>query len=331
MNDLTAGILARLHGEGGYLSGEQLCREFGITRSAIWKHIRQLRDTGCRIEAAPGSGYRLLMLSGSPVPAEVALFLKTGFFGRVVYYREETASTNLLAKQLAAEGVPEGSVVTADFQSAGRGRLGRSWVSPAGQNLYFSVILRPLVASYRVPQITLLVAAAIHRALLDAIPGIDAQIKWPNDILIGGKKLCGVLCEMQADPDTTHFVVAGIGINVSQSRFAPDLQDRATSLYRETGIHVCRPELLAGVLNRFEELYLQWLGEESLGFILPHLERHSLLQGREVIVEQLNRRIAGTVLGIASGGELLLGIADGTELKITSGEASLGSTYTTNL
>ena len=328
MSGLTSGILARLHSADGYLSGEQLCREFGITRSAVWKHIRQLRLSGCRIDAVTGSGYRLLALSGAPVSAEVALFLNTGFAGRILHYRMETESTNLEAKQLAAAGAPEGSVVTADFQSAGRGRLGRNWVSPAGENLYFSVILRPPVVSYRVPQITLLSAAAIHRALVETLSGIDARIKWPNDIVVGGKKICGVLCEMQADPDTTHFVVVGIGINVNQRKFPPDLLERATSLRLESGSSLCRPELLAGVLNRFEELYLQWLREDDLGFILPYLERYSLLQGRDVIVDQLTRQITGTVKGIAPGGELLLGMADGTVRPISSGEASLSSAYT---
>jgi BirA family biotin operon repressor/biotin-[acetyl-CoA-carboxylase] ligase len=262
------------------------------------------------------------------VSAEVALFLNTGFAGRILHYRMETESTNLEAKQLAAAGAPEGSVVTADFQSAGRGRLGRNWVSPAGENLYFSVILRPPVVSYRVPQITLLSAAAIHRALVETLSGIDARIKWPNDIVVGGKKICGVLCEMQADPDTTHFVVVGIGINVNQRKFPPDLLERATSLRLESGSSLCRPELLAGVLNRFEELYLQWLREDDLGFILPYLERYSLLQGRDVIVDQLTRQITGTVKGIAPGGELLLGMADGTVRPISSGEASLSSAYT---
>lgn len=330
MNDLTAFILARLHSAEGFLSGEQLCREFGITRSAVWKHIRQLREMGCRIDAVTGSGYRLLALSGAPVSAEVALFLNTGFFGRCMHYHKETQSTNLAAKQLAVAGEPEGCVVTADFQSAGRGRLGRSWVSPAGQNLYFSVILRPPVVSYRVPQITLLAAAAIHRALCAAIPGIAAQIKWPNDILVGGKKICGVLCEMQADPDTTHFVVVGIGINVNQVAFLPELQERATSLYLQCGSPLYRPELLAGVLNRFEELYLQWLREEDLGFVLPYLERHSLLQGRSVQVDQMTRQVVGTVQGIASGGELLLSLDGGSVMKISSGEASLSNAYTTN-
>ncbi|MCF8383788.1 MAG: biotin--[acetyl-CoA-carboxylase] ligase [Chlorobium sp.] len=328
MNDLAFRILSRLHTARTYLSGEDLSGEFGISRSAVWKHICRLRDAGCRIEAVTGSGYRLIALSGAPDGGEVALFLTTRAAGRVFHYHKETASTNLLAKKLAAEGAPEGTVVAADTQSAGRGRLGRSWISPAGRNLYFSLILRPSVASLRIPQITLLAAAAIHRALCAAFPSINAGIKWPNDILCGGRKLCGVLCEMQSEPGLTHFVVVGIGINVNQESFPEELQEKATSLRLETGAGVSRSELLAGALNRFEDLYLQWQEEDDLGFILPYLERYSLLQGMDVIVDQFSRQVAGKVCGIACGGELVLQTEDGSRLNISSGEASLRNTYT---
>jgi len=327
MNALTSGILSRLHASRGYLSGESLCREFGITRSAVWKHIGRLRDAGCRIEAVTGSGYRLEALSGTPTAEEVSLFLETRDAGSVFHYHKQAESTNLLARNLAAEGAPEGTVIVAETQSAGRGRLGRLWVSPAGANLYFSLILRPKVPSFRIPQITLLAAASIRRALLDACPAVVAGIKWPNDILSGGRKLCGVLCEMQSDTDRAHFVVAGIGINVNQEVFSGELQGKATSLRLETGSSVCRSVLLAGVLKRFEELYLQWLQADDLGFIRPELERHSVLLGQRVVVERFSQQLEGIATGIAPAGELLLLAADGNELKIGSGEASLSNTY----
>lgn len=326
MNALTSGILSRLHASQGYISGEALCREFGITRSAVWKHIGQLRDAGCRIDAVTGSGYRLEALSGTPAAGEVSLFLETRHAGRVFHYHKQTDSTNHLARKLAADGAPEGTVVVADTQSAGRGRFGRIWVSPAGENLYFSLILRPRVPSFRIPQLTLLAAAAIHRAIRDACPSLRSGIKWPNDILAGGRKLCGVLCEMQSDNDSAHFVVAGIGINVNQKDFSGELQEKATSLFLETGAPVCRPELLAGVLNRFEELYQQWLQEDDLGFIRAEIEKHSLLLGRAVVIDRQPHRQEGIVTGITSGGELLLLSAEGNEVKIASGEASLGNT-----
>ena len=323
MNDVAARILLRLSKAGDFLSGEELCREFCITRSAVWKHIKLLRAEGYHVDAVTGIGYRLTSLTGRPVEAEVAPFLTVRRFGRSILYHEVTPSTNILAKSLASDGLPEGCVVVADAQTGGRGRMGRTWVSPAGVNLYFSLILRPEVPSIRVPQLTLLVAAAIHQALGTVVPGIAPMVKWPNDILIKGRKVCGVLCEMQSEPDFTHFVVVGVGINVNQSEMPSELQDSATSLFLETGHLVSRPELLASFLNHFEPLYDAWLLEEDLGFILPYLERYSLLQSKQVTIDQLKRTVSGTVSGIARGGELMLDAADGQTTLISSGEAHL--------
>lgn len=323
MNDVAAQILNRLSKSGDFLSGEELCREFGITRSAVWKHIQLLRAEGYHLDAVTGRGYRLFAMTGRPVYAEVSPFLSTSRFGRSIFYHGTTSSTNLVAKALASEGSPEGSVVVADSQTVGRGRMGRTWVSPSGVNLYFSLILRPGVPSIRVPQLTLLVAAAIHQALSSIDFVIAPSIKWPNDILLNGKKVCGVLCEMQSEPDYTHFVVVGIGINVNQSELPYELQDIATSLFLETGLLFSRPKLLASVLNHFEPLYDAWLMQEDLSFILPYLERYSLLQSKQVTIDQLKRTISGTVSGISSGGELVLEGADGEMIFISSGEAHL--------
>ena len=323
MTDVTAQILSRLTAVPDFLSGEALCREFGITRSAVWKHICLLRSDGYHIDAVTGRGYRLSGLTGRTVEAEVHPFLTGQRFGQNIVYHPVTVSTNSLAKALAVEGAPEGSVVTADSQSGGRGRMGRSWVSPPGVNLYFSLILRPAVPSVRVPQLTLLVAAAIHQALSSLSSSLVAMIKWPNDILANGRKLCGVLCEMQSEPDCTHFVVVGIGINVNQSEFPSDLQDRATSLFLESGQLFLRPQILASVLNHFEPLYDAWLSEEDLGCILPYLEEHSLLQSKEVTIDQLKRSMSGTVRGISRTGELKLESTEGDTILVSSGEAHL--------
>ena len=323
MNDVTAQLLKRLSTEHNFLSGEELCHEFGMTRSAVWKHISLLRAEGYQIEAVTGRGYHLSGLTGRPVDAEVRPFLKTRRFGNEIFYHAVTASTNLLAKTLAGEGAAEGSVVVADSQSGGRGRMGRIWVSPPGVNLYFSLILRPQVPSVRVPQMTLLLAVAIHRALCAISPGLVAMIKWPNDILVNEKKVCGVLCEMQSEPELTHFVVAGIGINVNQSEMPTELRESATSLFLESGQCCSRPELLASVLNFFEPLYDEWLLQDDLAFILPYLEKYSLLQSREVSIDQRHRNLTGTVTGIASGGELKLAGEDGQTILVSSGEAHL--------
>ncbi|MEI6756258.1 MAG: biotin--[acetyl-CoA-carboxylase] ligase [Chlorobium sp.] len=323
MNDVTSLILNRLRQAGDFLSGEELCREFGITRSAVWKHIRRLRSEGYHVDAITGRGYHLSGLTGRAVEAEVIPFLTAQRFGRRFFYHPVTESTNLLAKALASNGAPEGSVVVADSQTGGRGTRGRHWISPPGMNLYFSLILRPGVPSIRVPQLALLVAVAIHQALSRLAPELVAKIKWPNDILSNGKKLCGVLCEMFSEPDVTHFVVIGIGINVNQPELSCELQDIATSLFLETGQLISRPALLAFVLNQFEPLYDAWLLEEDLGFVLPYLEKHSLLHSRQVTVDQLNRTLSGRVSGISRCGELMLEGEDGQTLLLSSGEAHL--------
>jgi len=323
MHDLTTHILNRLADEKNFLSGERLCQEFGITRSAVWKHIRLIRRDGYQIEAVTGRGYRLSAMTGRPVEAEVLPFLKCRYLGKQIDYHPIATSTNLLAKAMAVAGAPEGCIVVADAQSGGKGRMGRVWHSPPGVNLYCSLILRPAVPSIRVPQLTLLLAAAIHRALLELSPELEAMIKWPNDILVNGKKLCGVLCEMQSEPDLTHFVVAGIGINVNQSEISPELKGSATSLILERGELFSRPSLLALILNHFEPLYDEWLLQDDLTFVLPALESCALLQSKEVTIDQRNRILSGTVTGIAKGGELKLRCADGEALLVSSGEAHL--------
>lgn len=323
MNDVAAQIINRLSKAGDFLSGEELSRDFGMTRSAVWKHIRLLRAEGYHVDAVTGRGYRLSGLTGRPVEAEVTPFLTGQRFGRNLFYHSVTASTNLLAKALANDGSPEGSVVVADSQTGGRGRMGRIWLSPSGVNLYFSLILRPGVPLIRVPQLTLLVAAAVHQALSSAAADLVPLIKWPNDILLNGRKVCGVLCEMQSEPDLTHFVVVGIGINVNQSLMPSELQDMATSLFLETGRLFSRPELLASVLNHFEPLYDAWLLQDDLGFILPYLERYSLLQSKQVTIDQFKRKVSGKVAGISRGGELKVESSDGQVLFISSGEAHL--------
>lgn len=323
MNDVTEQILNRLVSGDGFLSGESLCHEFGITRSAVWKHIEALRADGYCIEAVTGRGYHVSGLTGRPVEAEVRPFLTARRFGQKIMYQAVTPSTNRVAKALAVDGAPEGIVVVADAQSGGRGRMGRTWVSPPGVNLYFSLILRPEVPSIRVPQLTLLFAVAIHRALCEVSPGVMPMIKWPNDILLHEKKVCGVLCEMQSEPELTHFVVAGIGINVNQADIPPELSQSATSLLLESGCSCSRPQLLAAVLNHFEPLYDEWLLQDDLAFILPFIDRYSLLSLKEVVIDQRNRTLEGVVTGIAPGGELKLECADGRTVLVSSGEAHI--------
>ncbi|NTU67789.1 MAG: biotin--[acetyl-CoA-carboxylase] ligase [Chlorobiaceae bacterium] len=323
MNPVTSRILHRLVSQDGFVSGGDLCRDLGITRSAIWKHVAHLREAGYAIDAVSGRGYRLAGLTGAPVAEEVGPLLETHAFGRSFVYLETADSTNLHARALAREGAAEGTTVVADSQSGGRGRMRRAWVSPPGVNLYCSIVLRPPVPTVRVPEIPLVAAAAIHEALESECPSLCPVIKWPNDILCEGRKLCGILCEMESEPDFTHFVVVGFGVNVNLDPIPEELRDIATSLCREGGTALSRARILATVLNRFERLYTDWLIHPDLGFLLPRLEKHAWLQGRAVRIEQFDRLITGTVAGLSPQGHLLLRGDDGTVTAVSSGEAHL--------
>ena len=207
------------------------------------------------------------------------------------------------------------------------GRLGRSWESPPGVNLYFSVLLRPSAPLRRMPQLTLLLAVALHQALLETSPGLELAVKWPNDLLSGGRKLSGILCEMQAEGDLARFVVAGIGINVNQEAMPGELAATASSLRIATGCRHQRPALLASILNRFEPLYDRWQQEEEdLAFVLPYLQNHSWLEGREVAIDRPAGSVVGRVAGLSAEGELRLLLEDGRSVLVSSGEARLRKT-----
>ncbi|NTU58588.1 MAG: biotin--[acetyl-CoA-carboxylase] ligase [Chlorobiaceae bacterium] len=325
MNPVAGTILKRLVDEGGFVSGGDLCRELQMSRSAVWKHIAALRSAGYAIEAVSGRGYRLDGLTGSPVPEEVVPLLTTTAFGRSFIYLDTVDSTNLKARALAREGAAEGTVVVADAQTGGRGRMRRAWVSPAGVNLYCSIVLRPPVPSFRVPEIPLVAAAAIHGALENECTGLKSFIKWPNDIVTGGRKLCGILCEMESEPDFTHFVVVGFGLNVNLELVPEELQGIASSIAMETGRSESRARLLAAVLNRFEQLYREWALQDDLGFLLPCLEGSAWLKGKELRIEQFDKILTGVEAGLTPQGQLLLRAEDGTVMAVSSGEAHLRS------
>jgi BirA family biotin operon repressor/biotin-[acetyl-CoA-carboxylase] ligase len=325
MNSVTSNILNTLLGRDGFVSGGELCRELRMTRSAVWKHVARLRASGYAIEAVSGRGYRLAGVTGAPVFEEVRPLLDTERFGRNFIYLESTGSTNLHARAIARDGAPEGSVVVADSQTGGRGRMGRPWASPPGVNLYASVVLRPPVPPVRVPEIPLVAAAAIHAALSQECPSLQPCIKWPNDLLCGGRKLCGILCEMESEPDCTHFVVVGFGVNVNLAAVPEELRGIATSIALETGADSSRARILASVLNCFERMYGEWLAADDLAPVLPHLERHAWLQGKAVRIEQYGRTLSGTVAGLSPQGHLLLKGEDGAVAAVNSGEAHLKS------
>jgi BirA family biotin operon repressor/biotin-[acetyl-CoA-carboxylase] ligase len=317
-------IVAMLRAAGDdEVSSRAICARLGVSRAAIWKQMESLRAGGYAIEACSRRGYRLVSAPDTPHAAEVLPLLTTRSLGRECLYVEETGSTNRDVAARAQAGAAEGLALAAGSQSAGRGRLARAWFSPPGVNLYFSLLLRPDVELARAASLPLVMGLAVAEALSGLAPAVRPLVKWPNDILAQGRKLCGILCEMQAETDRVRHIIAGVGVNVNLTRpqLPEELRDRATSLRIEAGKTFSRAAVLAAVLNRFEPLYDRWR-EEGLGPLVPALSGRDALRGRTIAVEQGARRIAGRAEGIQPDGALLLRTAEGL-VPIYSGEAHI--------
>ncbi len=306
-----------------FVSGEELSRSLEISRSAVWKQINTLRELGYGIAAEPSKGYRLTSSPDSLLPAEIRQGLGTSVIGSKIVCLQETGSTNTVAFRMAEEGAPEGTTVVADCQTGGKGRLGRVWASPPGVNLYCSVVLRPSIQPMAASQLTFLSVVALARAIEQLTP-LSPRIKWPNDILIGGKKVAGLLNEMSAETDKVNFVVLGIGVNLNMSadQFPADLRHPATSLFLESGTRVRRTEFTRSLLRELDGLYGTFL-REGYGPVRREWLERSRLAGERVTVSDAGRETAGTVRGIDEYGALLLETDDGSTVQVLAGDVRL--------
>lgn len=300
-------ILACLYAAGDiFVSGQELSRTLAISRTAVWKQINNLRQFGYTITAEPSRGYRLESSADNLLAAAIGHLIDTIRIGRVIVPLQQTVSTNTVACRLADEGAAEGTVVIAEQQSGGKGRMGRQWVSPAGVNLYCSIILRPPILPVAAPQLTFLSVIAVARAV-EQLTTLSSRIKWPNDLLINGRKVAGLLNEMSAETDKINYVVLGIGVNLNMTaaQFPQELRHPATSLFLESGGTVNRTEFTRVLLQEFDRLYAVFL-EEGYGPARKEwLERSGLL-GARVSVSDGGRAKTGRVAGIGELGELLL-------------------------
>ena len=315
-------ILELLRRQEGFLSGEDIGRELSITRAAVWKGIKKLREEGYEIEAVTNRGYRLTNPETMYNKRELEQGLKTKTMGQSIYFYEETDTTNNRARELALEGAPEGTLVVAEKQTAGRGRRGKVWESPLGTGIWMSLVLRPQIMPAEASVLTLLCGLATAEAI-EAETGLSAGIKWPNDILINGKKAVGILTEMDCEMSEVHFVIPGIGINVNTASFPPEIADIATSLYLECGKTVSRRRLVHKMLERLEEHYETFLRTGSFAAMLEDYRKHCITLGKEVHV--LGREpFFAEALDITPEGELLVRRADnGKEEVVFSGEVSI--------
>lgn len=251
---------------------------------------------------------------------------KLNWIGKEIFHKEITGSTNQDIKELALQGAAEGTVVWADAQTAGRGRRGRSWVSASKEGLLFSLLLRPDIASDKASQITLLMALATAKVLCNGF-GFDAKIKWPNDLVVNNKKVCGILTELYPQNDGTYFVIVGCGINVGQRIIPAELEDIATSLYLESGNSISGELLLAQVLGEFEKYYGRFLEKESLEEFLDEYNRHLVSRNCEVRVLDPKEEFMGISKGINDKGELLVQLLDGSTVTVYAGEVSVRGLY----
>jgi len=297
-------IEAFTNASGEYLSGQFLAETADCSRTAIWKHIEELRKEGFVFDAVKKKGYRIIQAPENVSADEISFGLKTDFIGRAIHYQEEVDSTQKIAHRLATEGAVEGTVIVAEEQLLGRGRLDRKWHSPKYTGIWMSIILRPNLPLQKAPQLTLVTAVAVVQAI-EEITGLLPQIKWPNDILINGKKVTGILTEMQADADRINAIIIGIGINVKQKRddFPEEIQQIATSLAEESGQSISRAKLMQAVFARLEKLYLTYLKE---GFFPIKLlwESYALSIGKDIIARTVTGDIKGKALGITEDGVL---------------------------
>ena len=317
--ELVLAFLAEAGDE--FVSGEAISGKLGLSRAAVWKHVNSLRAAGYRIEAVPARGYRLAEVPDRLTALELRPLLNTHDLGRELHCYDELGSTNDRAKELAEEGAEHGEIVVAEAQTAGRGRRGREWVSPARKNLYFSVILRPELPPSRAAELTLVASIAICDAARQA--GVDAGIKWPNDVLASGKKLAGILTELAAEPDRVHWAVVGVGVNVNArpEDFPEELRGEATSLLIERRSPAPRSLFAAACFTALEE-WLDRHAEQGFGVIRDAWRERSVTLGREVSVKTEGREIVGVAADIDAQGALLVRGRAGLE-RVLAGDVAL--------
>lgn len=308
-----------------YVSGEYLSKSLGISRTAVWKRISILKKEGYHIEASTNKGYRILTNEAQYGKAGIGSLLKTEFTGRELKFFHSVDSTNAMLKSMAQDGAPEGAVVVAEEQTLGRGRLGRDWSSLPGLGIWMSVLLRPKMHPMMIQSITPAIAVAICRALepyVDERPGI----KWPNDILIGSRKVCGILTELSAEAEMISWVVAGIGINVNHKPedFPESIKEQTTSvgMHLKSGKTINRCYLAAEVINQLETMYLDYL-ENGPAPVLGEWKDWSVTIGRKVLLVKDGTETIATALDIGIDGRLIVRLDDGRMKEVFSGEISL--------
>lgn len=312
-------ILTLLKNAEDYISGEYISTSLNVSRTAIWKHINNLKKKGYIIEGISNKGYKLISEPDLLTANSVIPNLKTKIIGRNILHFDSINSTNIKAKELALSGLADGSLIIAEEQNGGSGRLGRKWISPKG-GIWCSLVLRPNIPPIEAPKVTQIAAAAVFKALDDL--GIKSTIKWPNDIHIDGQKLCGILVEMKGDMDAIDYLVVGTGINVNidEEFFGNNIKNIATSLKSKFNKDFDRSKIIAGYLNHFEELYLDFLNDLDLKKTIDTCRANSSIFGKKAKLITYNKEEIVTCLSLSDTGNLIVKDSNGKEKTVLSGE-----------
>lgn len=309
--------------ENQFISGQKISESLGVSRAAIWKYMNLIKEDGYEIESVSRKGYKLVMSPDILTSSEIKGMLNTKVLGNEIIHLDSVDSTNNKAKQLAACGAIEGTIVISEEQTSGKGRLGRNWVSPKYKGIWMSMILRPDINPMNVAKVTQVAAAAVIEALKEM--DIQAFIKWPNDIVINSKKICGVLTEMSGEINKVNYVVVGMGINANleEQDFSQEIKNKASSLKVETREEINRKQLVANILNKFEKLYDELILEEKIDTSIKICRENSALIGKEVRIIERNKEVIATALDLSEDGKLVVQYKDGRIDEIISGEISV--------
>lgn len=319
-------ILRLLRSADGYISGQELCNRFGVSRTAVWKAINQLKEAGYEIEAQQNKGYRLMAAPDLMTEAEIKSLMHTEWVAKEVLYFDTIDSTNTKAQELAEKGYPSGTLVVADKQESGKGRRGRSWVSPSGTGIFMTLMIKPDINPNNASMLTLVAALAVAKAIT-SVTGEEALIKWPNDIVVNGKKVCGILTEMNAQFDYINHIVVGIGINVQNESFPEEISQMASSLMIEAGgkrFH--RAQIIAETMSYFEQYYDTFLKTQDLSALVREYDELLVNMNKSVRVLDPKEPFDGKAMGITPKGELIVDTWESRKL-VSSGEVSVRGIY----
>lgn len=319
-------ILRLLRSADGYISGQELCNRFGVSRTAVWKAINQLKEAGYEIEAQQNKGYRLMAAPDLMTEAEIKSLMHTEWVAKEVLYFDTIDSTNTKAQELAEKGYPSGTLVVADKQESGKGRRGRSWVSPSGTGIFMTLMIKPDINPNNASMLTLVAALAVAKAIT-SVTGEEAMIKWPNDIVVNGKKVCGILTEMNAQFDYINNIVVGIGINVHNESFPEEISQMASSLMIEAGgkrFH--RAQIIAETMSYFEQYYDTFLQTQDLSALVREYDELLVNMNKAVRVLDPKEPFDGKAMGITPKGELIVDTWESRKL-VSSGEVSVRGIY----